>query len=103
MLSKKGKKMTNQAEYPVNVNHKDAGIGDLFGSMFGLAAAGAKFTFQQMENAMSVFTDSQGVMNRIRTSMDKISDAMTYEADKSGFSGTPSDPLPAEPLSGRKA
>jgi hypothetical protein len=82
---------------------QNAGISDLFGSMFGLAAAGAKFTFQQMENAMSMLTDSQGVMNRVRNSMDRISCAMTQEADMSSLSGTPSDPMNMDPLTGRKA
>jgi hypothetical protein len=83
---------------------QNAGISDLLGSMFGLAAAGAKFTFQQMENAMSVVTDSQGVMNRVRNSMDRISCAMTHEAaDMSSFSGTRSEPLTVDPLTGRKA
>jgi hypothetical protein len=96
--------MTNQADYPTQVNRNDAGIGDLFGSLFGLAAAGTKFTFQQMENAMSMFTDSQGVMNRVRNSMDKISDAMSYEADASKIpGGVASDPVAAEAFNGRKS
>jgi hypothetical protein len=82
---------------------QNAGFSDLLGSMFGLAAAGVKFSIEQMQNAMSVLTDSQGVMNRVRNSMDRISMAMTQEADMSRFSGTPSDPLSADPLTGRKA
>jgi hypothetical protein len=75
--------MTNQTEYTVQVNRTDAGVSDLLGSMFGLAAAGAKFSFQQVENAMSMFTDSQKVMNRVRNTMDKLSEVMSGETETS--------------------
>jgi esterase/lipase len=66
----------------------------------GLASAGTKFTLRQMQNAITVFTDSQSVLNNVRDSLDNISSAMTNvqaEAD------SPSEPQPARIVfNGRK-
>ncbi len=64
--------MTN----PETVSKPDAGLTDLIGSMMDLASAGTKFTIRQMQNAITVFTDSQSVMNDVRDSLDDISKAM---------------------------
>jgi hypothetical protein len=85
---------------------RDAGIGDLFGSMLGFASASTKFTFQQMQNAMTMFRDPQSVMNRMRDSMDNISDAMcnTKEEMKSSAGTSSSEPQSAEDaIHGRKS
>jgi hypothetical protein len=95
--------MTNQEEYTVVVDRRDAGISDLLGSMLGLATAGTKFVFQQVGNAVSFVTEPQGVMNRVRNSMDKISDAMSQEAEESRFTGAASNPVSVDTLSGRKS
>jgi hypothetical protein len=65
--------MTNQQQFP----KPDAGITDLIGSMMGIASAGTKFTMRQMQNVITVFTDSQSALNNVRDSLDNISSAMT--------------------------
>jgi len=82
----------------------NAGISDVVGSFMRMATAGTRFTIDQMFNAMSVFTDPTGAMNRVKTSMDNISGAMRGAEESSG----PSDVLhptveTEEELTGRKA
>jgi hypothetical protein len=94
--------MTNQEEYTSVVNRQDAGISDLLGSMLGLAAAGTRFAFEQVGNAVSFVTEPQGVMNRVKKSIDKVSNAMTHDAEVPRTSNAP-NPVPLDTLSGRKA
>ena len=88
--------MRNEQQSP----KPDAGITDLIGSMMGLASAGTKFTIRQMQNAITVFTDSQSVLNNVRDSLDNISSAMTKPPSKPKDS---SEPQPAQNVfTGRK-
>ncbi len=65
-------------------NRRDAGFSDLVGSMLGFAGASTRFAIQQMENAFVAFTNPQKVMNRMRHSLDNISNAMSQSGDESG-------------------
>jgi hypothetical protein len=82
----------------------DAGLTDLIGSMVGLASAGTKFTIRQMQNAITVFTDSQSVLNEVRDSLDDISKAMAKPpADATIAATEATEPRSAEKVfTGRK-
>jgi len=54
----------------------NAGLTDVVGSFMKMASAGTRFTIDQMFNAMSMFTDPSGAMNRVKHSMDNLSGAM---------------------------
>ena len=79
-------------------DRRDAGLGDLVGSMLGFASASTKFTFQQMQNAVTMFKDPQCVMNRMRDSIDNLSSAMS-----NGQTSRSEDKHAAEPQSAEDA
>ena len=56
-------------------------MGDLFNSMLSFANASTVFTIHQMQNALVAFMEPQGVMNRVKYSLDKISCAMKESVD----------------------
>lgn len=107
--------MTNQQHTDDVTNHRndakkehrgDAGVTDLLGSMVGLATAGTKFTIEQMQNAVALFTDSQSAMNRVRNSLDNLSNAMagqTTETQGTRKRESASEPqAAADTFTGRK-
>jgi len=51
-------------------------------SVVGFTNASMMFGIQQMQNAAEMFYDSRRVMDRVKHSLDSISDAMTREMDK---------------------
>jgi hypothetical protein len=69
--------------YRLDTTGRNAGFSDLFGSMLGFAGASTVFALRQMQNAVEVFVKPQGVMNRVRNSLDNISHAMN-QADEAG-------------------
>lgn len=81
---------------------QDAGVRDIMGSVFNLASAGTRFTIGQMQNAISVFTDPSGTMNRVKSSLDNLSAALTKPCEAPA--AAPSEPLMAsDELNGRKS
>ena len=68
--------MTNEQTFNRQEQHREAGMGEMFGSMMNLASACTRFTFHQMSNMMNMFTSPRKVMNDVKCSIDNLSDAM---------------------------
>lgn len=83
-----------------NTRSEDStGIGDLFNSMLGFASATTVFTLNQMQNAVVAMTEPRNAMNRVRHSIDNISQAMCRPVESSsGMRRSNSDPVSASTL-----
>jgi hypothetical protein len=59
-------------------NHEKDGLGGLFASIVGLGEATTKFTINQMQNAVGILTHPMETVDRMRDSLDHLSEAMHH-------------------------
>jgi hypothetical protein len=63
-------------------DHYMGSMSGLFGSMFGLGTAMTKWTFEQMQTAMCMFTSPGKAMDRMKHTVDNFSEAMNKPVDQ---------------------
>lgn len=79
------------------------GIGDFFSSMLGFASATTVFTLHQMQNAFGAITEPRKSIDRVRHSIDNLSNAMNKPIEEERENGSSTTSSRSEPRSAASA